>query len=441
MRASKRSRRPAGAPGPARPPGTQGRQQHLHCGSAAPGQPRPAPLGGAPPPLTAAEKTKDSGSLFSRQLSLRSTAEIARPGAAPLRSPAQPRGAPGGRAARHGRRSASSPRVTRRSCGESRRVLASRPGGPGALSLWKGRHSRVPSRSRPSRQGKASDTVPPSAPTPPAAVLLTRPEPPLSRRGIPANSAPLSPPPRQPLSPPEPSAHCPPPPAGEGARRPGRAGPGRSQAGGAPSGIHGCLSNCGLVWVFSYFWTKIRKRLWKPNAVPDPSPFSCRGWGERPRAFCAVGQWHHLVASGIVTARSFDTFPSSLKIKTRKKGLSSIPQPSIALREEAYSLIMSQHRIYKLVKSFHEHSPCQQLAHPDLLAAVQSSVMERECHIQLLPSTTHQAAEELILLSSSRNRCGLNFCAHGSECLRRLRTNLHENLMQLPCPVEQEIIL
>lgn len=66
-------------------------------GTAAPGQPR---LGGK----TLARDNRRANeeghrSLFSRQLPLRSTAELARPGAAPLRSPAQPRGAPGGSAA------------------------------------------------------------------------------------------------------------------------------------------------------------------------------------------------------------------------------------------------------------------------------------------------------------------------------------------------------
>lgn len=189
------------------------------CATAAPGQPQ--------------RKRRRTPGVCSPGSSL-SARPLSSPGRGQPRSARQrsPEERPGEGLPRHGRRSASPPRVTRRSCGESRRALASRPGGPGAPGLWKGvclteprkaatqgasapgatataaggsacgtarrrlpcppRHSPVPARPRPSRQGKAGDTVPPSVPRSPAAVLLTRPEPPLSRRGIPANSAPLS---------------------------------------------------------------------------------------------------------------------------------------------------------------------------------------------------------------------------------------------------------
>lgn len=77
------------------------------------------------------------------------------------------------------------------------------------------------------KSGRRARLVPPSAPRPPAAVLLTRPEPPLSRRGIPASSAPLSPPAALAAGA---ERALPAPSSGGGG--PGRAGPGRSQAGG-----------------------------------------------------------------------------------------------------------------------------------------------------------------------------------------------------------------
>ncbi|CAN8187739.1 unnamed protein product [Coccothraustes coccothraustes] len=111
------------------------------CGTAAPGQPRTAPLGGktlAPDDRRMQSKrrtpgVRPPGSSLSAQPP--SSPAPGRPRSARRRSPEE---RPGQALPRHGRRSASCPRVTRRSCGESRRVLASRPGGPSPLGLWKG---------------------------------------------------------------------------------------------------------------------------------------------------------------------------------------------------------------------------------------------------------------------------------------------------------------
>ncbi|XP_041324874.1 atherin-like [Pyrgilauda ruficollis] len=265
MRASRRSRRPAGAPGPARPPGRQGRHQHLQLRHRSSGAPAAGPARGktlAPDSRRANDALREQSVLPAAPSRLGRRAP--RPGAAPLRSPAQPRGAPGGRAAparpalrqlpaRHPPVVRGEPPCSRLTPGRARsprplerRVFNGAEGAsaPGATATAAGSSACGTARQRlpcPPRSGpvapqscarpvpviaarKAGDAVPPSPPRPPAAVLLTRPEPPLSRRGIPANSTPLSPPPRQPRSPPEPTAHCPPPPAGEGAPRPGRGG-------------------------------------------------------------------------------------------------------------------------------------------------------------------------------------------------------------------------
>ena len=219
-------------PDSASPPETKGRQQHLqlrHCnhrsGAAVAGT---RTRGKEPPLFTAArgnyEIFRSYRSLFSRQLPLPSAARwqrsplrrLARPprGRHSRRSPAQPRGALGGKAC-PGTAGAlpASLRVTSWSCRESCVVLSSRPGGLGVLGLWKGaclterdgagnpatqgasargatstaaasrpgrrplrqqtatfpcahrapvrsRHSPVPARPRPCRQGDAGDAVP-----------------------------------------------------------------------------------------------------------------------------------------------------------------------------------------------------------------------------------------------------------------------------------------
>lgn len=238
-------------------------------GTAAPGQPR---LGGK----TLARDNRRANeeghrSLFSRQLPLRSTAELARPGAAPLRSPAQPRGAPGGSAAparpalrqlpaRHPPAVRGEPPSSRLTPGRARRPRplerrvfngaegASAPGAPATAagsSACSTARQRLPCPPRsgatvlrppgPGHRGseKRATRCPPQLPVRPLPFSS-----PVPSRRRPAGGSPPTPRRslRQPRSPPEISAHCPPPPAGEGAPRPGRAGeePGWGRPAGEP---------------------------------------------------------------------------------------------------------------------------------------------------------------------------------------------------------------